>query len=156
MSSSNKRSAETSLEQERESSRPRMYPILEENDTYNDCDDDESTEYEKQTNTLWKTPRETYNAHIQITKDSDHKRLRRINASLLLDKKSVGTLTGAILQRPSPDFYETADSISEEFEWISSLFCDSDGITDRIKTDLGEHGVQSGGFFHIDEVVIEA
>ena len=151
MSLSNKRPAETGLDEEHESSRLRTDQDLKEEEE----DECSWIDYEKRTKISWETPKGTYTAHIDMWKDLDYNKIRSINAKLKFEKKAIGRLKGTILQRPSPIFDEMADSVSEEFEWFSSLFCNRTGKANRIKTDLDARGVQRGGFFHIDEVEID-
>jgi hypothetical protein len=64
----------------------------------------------------------------------------------------VGWLTGNLLQRPDPYFFETADEISQEVQELSVTFCNSRGVADRIKhPSLTEYpsAVNGGGFLQI-------
>jgi hypothetical protein len=64
----------------------------------------------------------------------------------------VGWLTGNLLERPDPRFYETADEISQEVQELSVIFCNFKGIANRIKhPSLKEYpdAVNEGGFLQI-------
>jgi hypothetical protein len=64
----------------------------------------------------------------------------------------VGHLEGTLLRRPDPHFFETADEISQELQWLSVTFCNSKGVANRIKhPSLRENpsAVNGGGFLQI-------
>ena len=61
----------------------------------------------------------------------------------MFGNKSIGTLSGTILPRPSPIFYEMGDSISGELQWFTNLFCNSNGAVTRISTNLEASGTMS-------------
>ena len=48
-------------------------------------------------------------------------------------RETVGKLKGNLLRRPNPNFFETADAISQELQELSVVFCNSVGIANRIK-----------------------
>ncbi len=61
----------------------------------------------------------------------------------------VGRLEGTLLRRPDPNFFETADEISQELQELSVTFCNSKGVANRIKhPSLKEYpsAVKGGGF----------
>jgi len=103
----------------------------------------------------WQTDRGEYTAEIKIRKSCEYEQVLEVNASIMFGNKSIGTLSGTILPRPSPIFYEMGDSISGELQWFTNLFCNSNGAVTRISTNLEGRDIYMGGFFHIDVVAIE-
>jgi hypothetical protein len=64
----------------------------------------------------------------------------------------VGWLTGNLLQRPDPRFYETADEISQELQELSVMCCNFKGIANKIKHPILKEdwdAVNEGGFLQI-------
>jgi hypothetical protein len=67
-------------------------------------------------------------------------------------------LEGALLHRPSPSFFEEADAVSGELQFLATLFCESNGTASRIHHEMLDNDpdtVRQGGFLHLERVAID-
>lgn len=73
--------------------------------------------------------------------------------------EEIGYLTGYVIERPSCDFFDTADAISAELQGISTYFCESNGKATRCKhpklQEQSPMAVRGGGLFNIELVEIK-
>lgn len=130
------------------------------NDSLKNAEEDGSAEEEdivRQTNVTWISPKgESYTASIKIQSDYEYDEVNVVTAKLFFEKKQVGKFKGTILKRPSSRFFEVAEYISDELKELSTMFCNSQGNANRIKTNLDEEGISSGGFFQMYVVSVNA
>jgi len=71
------------------------------------------------------------------------------------DGEKIGYLTGNLLHRPSPIFFEMADADSGELQGLACLFCEADGKASRVNHPvLRDDENKYGGFFHIAKVEV--
>jgi len=148
--STKKRPAETIDEEESTRKRNSKEDTGEEHD-----DEEEQNDLDSSEVISWQTDRGKYTAEIEIRKSCEYEQVLEVNASIMFGNESIGTLSGTMLSRPSPIFYEMGDSISGELQWFTNLFCNSNGGVTRISTNLEGRDVYTGGLFHISKVAIE-
>ena len=104
------------------------------------------------------------NVFVELFHENKHKRRRKDDSTNNTKKKdddddddcdeSIGSLNGTILKRPSNNFFELGDIVSDELQWFTCLFCDVKGRLSRVDTNLKGKALSSGGFFHIDKISV--
>lgn len=71
------------------------------------------------------------------------------------NNEEVGIVEGAIIHRPNDNFYQEADTISQEYYKLCTAFCNSNGIANQFQHDkLDQEAINNGGFFNISHIEI--
>ena len=102
-----------------------------------------------------------YKIELQHHEGDEWQGTRNLDAKVTTtgdNEELVGYMTGTLLKRPSPYFFEHADAVSAELEEVASIFCQMNGVASRVKhPKLVEDpfAVDGGGLLHINTLEVK-